>query len=91
MYSKSARIGYWVGEPFWDRGIATAAVRALTPHAMGAYGLRGMEGAVLVWNPASIRILEKAGYEREGVLRRSVYMDGQVLDSLLYGRVTELG
>jgi RimJ/RimL family protein N-acetyltransferase len=36
-------------------------------------------------------VLEKAGYEREGLLRRSVYKDGQVIDSLLYARVTELG
>jgi RimJ/RimL family protein N-acetyltransferase len=43
----------------------------------------------LAWNPASARVLEKVGYEREGVLRRSVYKDGQVIDSLLYARVTE--
>lgn len=91
VYSKSARMGYWLGEPFWGRGIATAAVRAVTPHAMAAYGLCRVEAAVLAWNPASVRVLQKAGYEQEGLLRRSVYKDGQVIDSLLYARVVETG
>jgi RimJ/RimL family protein N-acetyltransferase len=45
----------------------------------------------LAWNPASTRVLKKAGYEQEGLLRRSVYKDEQIIDSLLYARVTELG
>jgi RimJ/RimL family protein N-acetyltransferase len=91
VYSKSARIGYWVGEPYWGRGIATVAVRAVTPYAMATYALCRIEAAVLAWNPASTRVLEKAGYEREGLLRRSVYKDGQVIDSLLYAKVSVLG
>jgi ribosomal-protein-alanine N-acetyltransferase len=58
---------------------------------MAAYGLCRVEAAVLAWNSASTRVLENAGYEREGVLWRSVYDDGQVLDSQLYARVTNLG
>jgi RimJ/RimL family protein N-acetyltransferase len=90
VYSKSARIGYWIGEPFWGRGIATAAVRVVTLHAMAVYALCRVEATVLPWNPASARVLEKAGYVREGVLRCSVYKDGQVIDSLLYARVMTL-
>lgn len=91
VHSKSARIGYWIGEPFWGLGITTAAVRAVTPYAMAAYALCRIEAAVFAWNPASARVLEKAGYEREGWLRRSVYKDGQVIDSMLYAQVSMLG
>lgn len=86
---KVAEIGYWLGEPFWGRGIASAALRLLTEWAF-AYpelDLVRIYANVLEWNPASARVLEKAGYEREARLRRNIYKDGQVIDSLLYAIV----
>ena len=81
---RSAEIGYWLGEPFWGRGIMTAAVRAMSAHAFATHDLCRLYGGVFAWNPASMRVLEKAGYVKEGVLRRSVVKDGQVIDQVIY-------
>lgn len=53
--------------------------------------MAGLDWTGLDWNPASVRVLQKAGCEREGLLRRSVYKDGEVIDSLLFARVAEAG
>lgn len=84
VHRRSAEVGYWLGEAFWNRGIMTAAVRAFTTYAFDAYDLIRIYAGVFSSNPASMRVLEKAGYTREGVLRRSVVKDGQVLDQILY-------
>jgi len=80
----SAEIGYWLGEAYWGRGIMTEALRAVTAFAFRAYGLERIYAAVFEWNPASMRVLEKSGYVREGVLRRSVIKDGKIIDQVLY-------
>jgi [ribosomal protein S5]-alanine N-acetyltransferase len=85
VYRKSAEIGYWLGEPFWGKGIATLAVRALTAHAFTRLDLVRLYASVFAWNPASARVLEKAGYHLEGKMREAVYKNGKVTDQLLYG------
>ena len=87
VYRKTAKVGYWLGEPFWGRGIATAAVRALSEQAFAQLDVARLEAAVFGWNLASARVLEKAGYVREGVLRNSVFKDDQLGDSFLYARL----
>jgi ribosomal-protein-alanine N-acetyltransferase len=87
VHARCAHIGYWLGEPFWSRGIMTAVVRAVTNHALSERGFLRLEAPVFAWNPASMRVLEKCGYVREGVLRKSVFKDGEVIDSVLYAKV----
>jgi [ribosomal protein S5]-alanine N-acetyltransferase len=89
VFEKSARFGYWLGEPFWGRGIMTAAVSATVEHVLAAFDLERLEAPVFAWNPASMRILEKCGFVREGVLRRSILKDDQLIDSVLYARVRD--
>lgn len=84
VHRRSAEIGYWLGEAFWNRGIMTAAVRTYTDYAFDAHDLIRIFAGVFSSNPASMRVLEKVGYTREGILRRSVVKDGQVLDQALY-------
>ena len=86
---RSAEIGYWLGEPFWGRGIATAALQALTEYAFAEFDLVRIYARVFEWNPASSRVLEKVGYVREGRLRSSVLKDGQIIDELLYAKIRE--
>ena len=83
----SAEIGYWVGAAHWGKGIATAAVRALTTWSMAQLGLVRIFATPFVHNVASCRVLEKAGYLREGLMRKSAIKDGQVLDQVLYAYV----
>lgn len=81
----SAEVGYWLGCEFWGRGIATTAVRLLTRHAFEARPeLRRLYAMPFATNTASARVLEKAGYRREAVLRQSVVKDGHVLDQFMY-------
>jgi RimJ/RimL family protein N-acetyltransferase len=85
----SAEIGYWIGEAFWGRGLATAVVRVFTDYAFDTFELCRIYANVFEWNPASCRVLEKAGYVLEGRLRSSAVKDGFVLDGFLYAKVRE--
>ncbi|MGE5360795.1 MAG: GNAT family N-acetyltransferase [Bacteroidales bacterium] len=80
----SAELGYWLAEPFWGRGITTAAVRAMVAYAMPAFGLTRIFALPYAHNTASARVLEKAGFRLEARLRRAVIKDGVVLDQLQY-------
>lgn len=84
---RSAEIGYWLGRAYWGRGIMSAAVGAATTYAWGELDLLRVFAVPFVCNPASARVLERAGYEREGTLRRSAVKDGVVLDQHLYAAV----
>jgi len=83
----SSEIGYWLGEPFWGRGIATAALSAVTEHGFRAFDLTRIFALPFANNPASMRVLEKAGYTRDALLRRAIIKNGQVLDLYLYSQV----
>lgn len=83
----SAEIGYWIGESFWGRGIASAAIRAVTSYAFNVLSLERVFAVPFAPNLASIRALEKAGFVREGVMRRSVIKDGRILDQVLYAAI----
>jgi RimJ/RimL family protein N-acetyltransferase len=80
----SAEIGYWLGESFWRRGIATEALIAITDYAITTHRLTRLFAVPFAWNIASCRVLEKAGYELEGRLRRSAIKDGHITDQLQY-------
>src|SRR5881275_639580 len=84
VFLRSAEIGYWLGEPFWGRGIATEALRALTEYAIVTHGLTRVYAVPFASNRASCRVLEKAGYVLEGRLRRSAVKDGSITDQLQY-------
>jgi ribosomal-protein-alanine N-acetyltransferase len=80
----SAEIGYWLGEGVWGRGIATEALRAVTTEAFTRYDITRLYAVPFADHPASVRVLEKAGYVREGVMRRSAIKEAKVRDQFLY-------
>lgn len=85
-----AEVGYWLGHEFWGRGIATAGLRALTARAFRAHEeLRRLYAVPFATNPASARVLQKAGYRCEGTLRQSVVKDGRILDQWMYAILRE--
>lgn len=85
----SAEIGYWLGAAYWGRGIATEVVRSMTGWAIERYQLTRIFATVFVFNPASARVLERAGFVLEALLRKSAIKDGLVRDQWLYGFVSE--
>ena len=85
--SQSAQIGYWTGERHAGRGYMQDAVRSLVTHAFAAMRLHRIEAACIPGNVPSIRVLEKAGFEREGLLRSYLRIDGVWQDHYLYARI----
>lgn len=89
VHRASAEIGYWLGEEFWNRGISTEAVKAVTAHAFEKLEMVRVHAEVFAWNTASMRVLEKAGFVKEGVLAKSALKDRKVIDQVLYARTRE--
>jgi len=85
----SAEIGYWLGEPFWNQGIMSEVLTFVTVYAIGRHGLTRVYAVPFEWNIASHKVLEYAGYQLEGRMRRSALKDGEVIDQLLYAYVPE--
>ncbi len=85
----TAELGYWLGEPFWSRGIMTDAVRHLATWAFENFELHRIYATVFAGNQASVRVLEKAGFQREGHLRASVFKEGRIMDQFLYARIKD--
>jgi [ribosomal protein S5]-alanine N-acetyltransferase len=79
----TAEIGYWLAEPFWGRGIMTEAVRAVVEAAFAEPDFYRIFAPVFSWNAASMRVLEKAGFRREGILVRSAIKDETLLDQVV--------
>ncbi len=86
----SAEIGYWIGENYWGQGIVTAALQAVTAYAIKTHSLLRIYAMPYAWNPASCRVLQKAGFLLEGRMRCSVFKDGQVVDQFLYAYVVDM-
>ena len=84
-----AELGYWIGEEYWGRGIVTSAIQLVTAYAFAELGLVRVFAVPFCENVASCRALEKAGYVREGMLRRSAIKDGRILDQYMYAAVSE--
>jgi RimJ/RimL family protein N-acetyltransferase len=84
VYRKSAEIGYFIGEPFWNKGIATAAVKIIVQFGFTNLGLMRIHTGVYEYNPASQRVLEKCGFVKEGVFRKAIFKDGGLWDEVRY-------
>jgi RimJ/RimL family protein N-acetyltransferase len=84
----NAVFGYWLGEPYWGRGIGTDAARTLAGHALASGSVCRLEATVFVANTASARVLEKCGFALEGLLR-AYYLDraGNQCDALMFARL----
>jgi ribosomal-protein-alanine N-acetyltransferase len=80
---QNATLGYWIAEADGGRGYATAAVRLITNFAFGTAGLHRLQAAVMPRNAASLRVLEKAGFRREGLAARYLRINGAWEDHVL--------
>lgn len=87
VFAKTGNFGYWLGEPYWGRGLMTAVVRSVVEHIFATSELQRLESPVFAWNPASMRVLEKCGFERESVQRRSIFKDGELIDAVMHVRL----
>jgi RimJ/RimL family protein N-acetyltransferase len=80
VHKHSAEIGYWIGEAFWANGIATKAISLMTDFGFAKLGLKRIYAIVFENNIASMRALEKNGYQLEGILKKAIQKNAQLLD-----------
>ena len=85
VYRKSAEIGYWIGEPYWGKGIATEAAKLITAYGFEQLELLKIFSAVFDFNKASQRVLEKAGYKLEAIIEKAIYKNHKLCDEYRYG------
>jgi RimJ/RimL family protein N-acetyltransferase len=82
-----AEIGYWIGREYWGKGIASAALDKMTEYGFGALRLKKLVADVLAPNVASMRVLAKCGYEREGIFKAEVRKYDRYFDIHRFARV----
>ncbi|MBN2486448.1 MAG: GNAT family N-acetyltransferase [Bacteroidales bacterium] len=90
VYRLTAEIGYWVGEPFWGKKIATTAVKLITGYGFDKLMLVRIFTGVFEHNIASQRVLTKAGFKLEGIFENSVVKNGEVIDEYRYALINPL-
>ena len=86
-----AELGYWIGPEYWNRGYCTEAVKAVVGYGFGELGYHKISGRHFEGNPSSGRVMQKAGMEREGVLRDEVIKDGRFVTVMVYGILASEG
>jgi ribosomal-protein-alanine N-acetyltransferase len=87
--AQAGSLGYWMGAPYARQGYMTSAVSTVLPFAFGTLRLHRVEAACIPGNGASIRLLEKTGFQREGFARRYLCINGVWQDHLLFARLRE--
>jgi ribosomal-protein-alanine N-acetyltransferase len=87
--AQAGSIGYWIGAPFVRKGYMTAAVRVLIPYGFTTLRLHRLEAACIPDNTASIRLLERTAFKREGYARDYLCINGIWQDHLLYARLKD--
>jgi len=91
VYRMSGDLGFWLGEPFWGKGIMPMAVKTISEHFFNNLNICRIAAFVFEWNKASIRVLEKAGFTQEGHLRKSVIKDNQIIDMFVFAKINMRG
>ena len=84
VYRKTAEIGYWLGEPFWKKGIATVAVKLVTNYGLNTLDFIRIHTGVFEYNTGSMHVLEKNGYEKDGVFKKSIFKNGLIWNEHRY-------
>ena len=87
VYKKTAEIGYWIGEPFWNKGIATKTVNIITNYGFDQFNFVRIHTGVFEFNMASMRVLEKAGYKKDGLFEKAVIKNGQIWNEHRYSKI----
>jgi RimJ/RimL family protein N-acetyltransferase len=87
VYVMSAEIGYWIGESYWGKGIATEAIRQITEYIFYNFDIIRIYAEVFENNKPSMRALEKNGFYLEGVRRKSILKNGNLMDDYIWVRL----
>jgi len=89
VHRYTAEIGYYIGEPYWSKGIMTEAVRQMCAYVFENTNIVRIFAEPYAYNDASCRVLEKAGFQFEGVLRQNAVKNGQSVDMKMYAIIRD--
>jgi len=81
---KNAELGYWLGEPFWGRGIMSRAIQEITHEAFSVFDITRIFALPFSTNISSHKALSNAGYKLEARLEKTVYKNGEFLDEFIF-------
>lgn len=87
VYRKTANIGYWLGEPFWNKGIITKAVRLITDYGFNELKFIRIHTGIFEYNIASMKVLEKNGFKKDGVFEKNIFKNGKIWDEHRYSKI----
>jgi RimJ/RimL family protein N-acetyltransferase len=86
IYRKNAEIGYWLGEAYWGNKIISTAIMDVVKYTFANYDIHRIYAGVFEYNVASMRVLEKAGFVKEAVLKKSLTKEGKLFDEHIYAK-----
>jgi RimJ/RimL family protein N-acetyltransferase len=89
VYRKSAEIGYFIGEAFWNKGITTKAVNLITNWGFKNLDIVRIYTGIFEFNQSSQRVLEKCGYTKEAVFKKSICKNNEIFDEIRYAKIKE--
>ena len=87
IYRNTAEVGYWIGEPFWNKGYASMALHQAIRFAWEKTGFLRLEAGVFEHNVASMKVLEKCGFTKEGILQKRLKKNEVSYDEHLYALI----
>lgn len=84
VFRKSAEIGYWIAEKYWNKGIATTTLKLMIEYSFKTFDVIRLYAHVFESNEASIKVLQKCGFIEEARLRKAIIKNNQIQDCLIY-------
>ncbi len=86
IYRKNAEIGYWLGEPYWGNKIISTAIVDIVNYTFANYDIHRIYAGVFEYNIPSMKVLKKAGFEKEAILKKSLTKEGKLYDEHIYAK-----
>ncbi len=89
IHFRTAEMGYYIGEPYWGKGIGTNAVKQACNYVFSSTDIIRIFAEPFAYNSASCRVLEKAGFQCEGLLRKNAVKNGEIIDMKMYSLIKQ--
>jgi ribosomal-protein-alanine N-acetyltransferase len=87
VYRKTAEIGYWFGESFWNKGIVTTSVKLVTAYGFEQLNLVRIHTGIFEYNLGSMKVLEKNGYKKDGIFEKNIVKNDKLWDEHRYSKI----
>jgi ribosomal-protein-alanine N-acetyltransferase len=87
IHRKSAEIGYFIGEPYWKKGIATTAINLITDYGFKHLDIVRIHTGIFEYNTVSQRVLEKCGFKKEGVFQKAVFKQDKFWNEIRFAKI----